>query len=101
MNVDEMISDSTICTASQSAKKIRQLAGVEGGNRRARINAVGKLMAQGHNPSQPLSCLSRCAILPGPGCLNILQAERIRDQHANVFSVWIVEPAQLPAHGRI
>src|SRR5438105_1075297 len=93
-NVDEMIANSTIRAATQSAKKIRQLAGVEGTNNRAWINAVGNLMAQGHGISQALHCLGRGAILPGPGGLNVLQAKSIRDQHANVFSVRSIEPAQ-------
>jgi hypothetical protein len=44
-NILEMIADCTIRATTQSAKKIWQLAGIEGSNNRARIDAVGDLMA--------------------------------------------------------
>ena len=33
--------------------------------------------------------------------LSLLQPDRIRDQHANVFRVRGIEPSQLPAHGGV
>jgi hypothetical protein len=62
---------------------------------------MSNLMAQGHSIGQALDGLSRRAILPGPGRLNILQPNCIRDQHANVLGVRGIEPTQLPAHGSI
>ena len=56
---------------------------------------MGDLMAQGYSIGQALHCLSRGAVLPGPASLNILEPKCIRDQHANVFSVWVIESAQL------
>jgi len=62
---------------------------------------VGDLMAKGQGGVQALYRLGRRTILPDPVGLNVWKSECIGNQQANVFGVWSIEPAQLPAHGGV
>lgn len=61
-NIYEMISDRTVGAATQAAKKICQLAGIEGIDNGARIHPISNLVAQGHGVRQALHCLNRRAV---------------------------------------
>ena len=59
------------------------------------MNPVGNLMPNFDHLRQPITRLNRCVVRPGPGQMYAIQADRVREQRANIFKAWGVEPTDL------